>query len=268
MQKNLYFRTMYRRRNLLKEAVFGLFNAISPYPKLAMEVFIRKNFGERYFNLASAITVAAILLLLPMALHKGSALPMLVTGGGYPGYGTGGEGQPSFWGKYATWYLYLVAFVYFSVKRWKEVRHNPSVFDFERFSLYSGDIDSRFFRPPFIKNTPTVRRVEILYEPALFFIIGLFLWLLGQSLGWLLVIGSIIYSISYAAMYKQGDDFITDKIDEMILNEELEDALVGDLDASQTRGVRLYFDKPGSEELRRKVAPTFLEKDDDLAVAI
>lgn len=275
MQKNLYFRTMYRRRNLFKERILDLFDGFASYPKLTLEVFIRKNFGERYINVASVVTVGMILLILPVVAHSLAYFPgifMRSTGiggyGGYQDYSSSGI-RASFWNKYTSWYLFLAGFLFMAVKRLKEVKRNPSVFDFERFSLYSGDIHPFFFHLPLSKARPDVRQVEILYEPAPFFLAGIVLWLLGQSLGWLLVIGSITYSVSYAAAYKRGDDLVGDTIDQMILNEEMEAAFVDGLDASETRGVRLYLRKPTDKDLRRKLASAMVEEgDDDIAVAV
>jgi hypothetical protein len=81
-------------------------------------------------------------------------------------------------------------------------------------------------------------------------------------------VSSIFYSIGYLAAYKNGDNFVMDKIDEMILNEELEDAFVNDKDASETRGVRFYARKPNGEDLRRRVADAFMEEEEPVTEAL
>lgn len=63
MKKNLYFQTMFQRTNGIKMIILDFFLSIASWPRLMIEVFIRKNFGERYFSLAAAITITVILFL-------------------------------------------------------------------------------------------------------------------------------------------------------------------------------------------------------------
>lgn len=257
MKQNLYYQTMYARRNMIKDFILGIFFKLSSYPRLLLEVFIRKNFGERYFNLASVITAAVVFAYLPWFVHVTSLFWR-----GNLGH-TGG-----FWPKYASWYIFLLAFLYFSYRRWQEVKRNPSAYDFAKFTLYSGDIDSRFRNLKISRNEASTRTIEILYEPVLFFILGILLLLLGQGAGTMLIICSIFYSLSYAAAYKQGDDFIMDIIDQIILNEEMESAFINDEGAEETRGVRFYLHKPNGEDLRRATSSWITADDlDDFAVA-
>ncbi|UPT67660.1 MAG: hypothetical protein M0D57_03030 [Sphingobacteriales bacterium JAD_PAG50586_3] len=52
-----------------------------------------------------------------------------------------------------------------------------------------------------------------------------------------------------------------DKIDELILNEDLEKVFISDEDSD--RGVRFYGKKPTGKDLREKVFESFFEEDDD-----
>lgn len=262
MTKNLYFRSVIRRRNLFKDAIFGFFYSVCSWPRLLIEVFIRKNFGQRYFSFASVVTVFVILGLFPLVLGKTITVLLNPT----QGYSYGEA--PSLWGTFVTWYLYLFAFLYFGYKRSQEVKINPSTYDFERFSLYSGEVDSRFFGFKLFGKFPSIRQVEILYEPAPFLAGGLLLCFIGQALGLLLVLTSIAYGLSYVGAYRQGDNFVLDKIDEIIMNEELENSFVDDMDAANARGVRFYARKPKSEELRRKLADAFIEEEEPVTEAL
>jgi hypothetical protein len=249
MSKNLYFRAAFQRENLLKTFFLDAFLKISSYPRLILEVFIRKNFGQRYFSLASVITALVMLLIVPVLANR---LPSFSSDYDAP--------EPSFWSRYTTWYLFVGAFCYFAYLRWNEIRRNPSVFDFGKFTLYSGDINQRFFKIRLF-GRPTVRQIEIFFEPALFIFTGLFLMLLGQKLGDLLMFCSVFYCLCYHAAYRQGDNFIMDIIDEKIMNEEMENGFVDEMLAENTRGVRFYMNKPTSHDLRQKVAESFIEKD-------
>lgn len=297
MKKNLYYRTVFRRENVLKARVLDFFLTISSYPRLLIEVFIRKNFGERYFSYATAITITILMIFYPVVMSSVSSRmshpfgsvspsgnPMLPQNGGLFGitpsqispnqsnpfapnsFGNqaqenGPNGNSNPYSKYVTWYLFLLAFIWVSFLRHRETQRNPSVFDFARFSLYTGDIHPFFSNLKAAKGN--MRAVEIFYEPLGFFIAGIILWVFGQSLGWLLVLSSLCYCLSYAGAYERGDNFVMDKIDEMILNEEMENAFIHDESADKTRGVRFYAKKPSSERLRRKLEETMVEEDED-----
>ncbi len=251
MKQNSYFRAVEVRRNLIKNAILDLFLGLSSYPRLALEVFLRKHFGERYFSLASTITVAVILAILPVS---GSFFESLFGGHSHRSY----KGGSGFWGKYLTWYLFLVAFCYVAVRRYREVVHSPSVFDFGRYSKFHGVINGGLLRLSVLGRFFTVRQIEVWVEPGLFFLAGLLLSFFGQNLGTLWIVCSIFYSQSYAALYKKGDDFVMDTIDEMILNEELQAAFVNGQDGLKTRGVRFYSRRPGSKSDRQKLADNFI----------
>jgi hypothetical protein len=245
MKTNLYYKTVLRRRNVIKEAILKFFFGLCSYPRLLLEVFIRKNFGQRYFSLASAITVAVILIVYPILQH----------------YGTRFFGNHSIYGNYrrvdfwtinnATWYVFISLFLVVSYRRWKEIKTNPSSFDFAKYSKYSGDINSRFRKFDLfglVKNN--VRLIEIYWEPALFLVIGIGLMLMDQRIGNLLFMSSICYSLGYAGAYKEGDDFVLDLIDATILNEELAEVIISDKPDDEARGVRFYAQKPTSSQLR------------------
>lgn len=252
MQKNLYFQSTLRRQNLLKTFFLDGFLALASYPRLLLECFIRRNFGQRYFSWATVITVAIIVALLPIISNGISSL----ASNGYKGRGSG-----SFWTSYATWYLFLIAFLYFAWRRSREVKLNSSIFDFSRFSLYSGNLHPFFRKLKINGRVQNVRTIETLLEPAAFLIVGIVLILLGQTLGILLVVSALAYSFSYSAAYRNGDNFIMDKIDQIIMNEELTNAFVEDMDGDKTRGVRFHMEKPKSKILRKKLVSSFLEND-------
>ncbi|MGN8037825.1 hypothetical protein ACTJJ0_22225 [Chitinophaga sp. 22321] len=266
MQKNLYFRTFYKRQNKMKMSILNLFLELSSYPRLVLEVFLRKNMGERYFSVAAAATVAVILALIPvMGDLISDMFPRDLRGlrGGY------GKQESHFWAHYTTWYLFLAAFVYYSYQRYKEIERNPSVFDFGRFSLSAGDIHQGFFNLRLFGVIPNARTIETVYEPMAAFLLGLFLTMIGQNVGWLLMLCGVIYALSYSAAYSAGDNFVMDQIDELIMNQEMENAFIGGSDSAQTRGVRFYARKPSHEDLRREVADSFFERtQDEIATVI
>lgn len=254
MKKKIFYTQALRRENMLLAAIFEFFLKVASYPRLVIEVFLRKNFGQRYFTLASALSVGIILL----------TIPLLQSSFNSTSYGGFGGTREPFLNRFALWYLFTFTFISFSFKRRWEIRRGPSVFEFEKFSLYSGD-KHPFFRSVNISGwKPSVRTVEIFLEPAPFFVLGMLIILFDKSLGWLLIISSLCYALGYAAAYKKGDDFIMDKIDTQIANEELFNTLVDGKSGEQTRGVELYCDRPQSRTDREKLA-SILQEDDGVS---
>jgi hypothetical protein len=257
MKKNLYYRTMYKRSNVFKSFSVNVFQFLASYPRLLLEVFIRRNLGERYFTFFGSIVMAFILAVLPLFLTGVIGLFGRTRSFEFTSFITGN----------LTWYVFLAAFVFFALKRREEIKRNPSVFDFGRFSLSSGEHHPLFYQIKRGGIPPNPRTVETLLEPLFFFIIGLVLVLFGQLVGWLILVCSVLYGLSYRGAYKLGDDFVMDKIDEQIANEETFNAFVADQEPRLTRGMRFYGRRPVDPEKRKKVADSFIEEDKDTFVA-
>lgn len=246
-------RIILSRENTLKNFVLMLFLGMSSYPKLLLEVFIRRNFGIRYFNLGSALTVLLLALTIPVWVTQLSE------------FGIGHAGN--FWIKYTSLYAFLIAFCYQCYKRKREQKFAPSPYSLERVSYYSGDIDNRFRTREIFGIDTTQRNIEIFYEPGLFLAIGIVLAVLGQALGYLLVFCAIVYSVSYYTSYKMADGMILSKIDEMIQNQEMEAMFVDEKSPLQTRGANIPGRKPESRENREALLKYFQDKEADMAVA-
>lgn len=251
MKKNLYYRTIFGRGNRLKESILLFFYAFGSWPRLLLEVFTRKNFGERYFSFMSACMLMAFLAFCPLVVE--GAIHLFI----YRGFNTRFH-IDSFLLNYITWYLFLWGFLYMCLKRDEEIKRLPSVFDFARFSLSTGEINPQILAFKWRGKSVDIRTIETLVEPALFFFIGLFLSVWGQRLGALLIVCSISYSLSYMAAYMLGDHFIMDKIDEMICSEEMVASFVEGRNPSETRGVPFYGRRPTDPETRRKLADMFM----------
>lgn len=252
MKKNLYYRTVFRRHNVIKEAFLGFFLAFCSWPRLVLEVFLRRNLGERYFSFSSAIIIAVLMAIVPLLT---SAFLERV---GHP------LSQTAFLGYYTTWYGFIVAFLYQSYQRNEEIKRLPSVYDFERFSLSTGWIHPWFMNLEFLGKKGDERQIATLLEPGFCFAIGLGLSLLSQPVGSILTFCSIFYSISYLAAYHNGDHFVMDKIDEMIANEELVNSFVEGRTPDETRGFSFYGRKPADPDLRRQLVDTFMVDEDDV----
>lgn len=265
MKKNLYFRHTYRRENILFNLVLGLFRMIASYPRLLLEVFLRKNFGQRYFRLSSVITVIFIFGVYPVLSSQAARF--------FRKFRFAAGEQDSFMAQYFLWYVFLIAFAYMGWTHYKSNKKEAGVFNFDHFSLSSGEINPRFLQVKIPNIKTTIRLVECFLEPAVFLFAGIVLWLIGQKLGVLLTFSSIVYAFSYIDAYRQGDNFVLDKTDEMICNAQLEKAFVGeenskdgnksdsDADAKDDihNGFRFRGRKPESQERRKQILPFFTE---------
>lgn len=261
MQKNLYYRSVFRRKNVILEAIYDMFLSTCSVPKLLLEVFIRKNFGERYFSFSTAIISTVVLAVVPLI----SLLEIRILQ-----YGDFGHRFDifSFLLHSLTWYFFLAAFIAMCIDRRSEIKRLPSVFDFGRYSLSSGDIHPGFLEYKPYGNLLSVRMIETVLEPGFFLLIGIVLWVFQQTVGPLIVVCSICYSISYLGAYHRGDDFIMNQIDEMIYNEELTSSFIEGRIPSETRGVNYYGRKPADPETRRRLAENFVQEDGDIVEAL
>ncbi len=247
MKKRMYYQSMFRRQFFIKMLVLDYFYSASELFRVPIEMLIRKNFGERYFGLYVSVVIGLFLLAYPFLSSK---------------YNLHGEMDAATLLQYfGTWYLYTATYIYCLFKRYREVRREPSVFDFARFSLSTGTIHP-FFTERFLKDGKVnFRRIQTLAEPGVFFIAGAILSFLSQPIGYLLFICSIVYSLGYVAAYTKGDEFVMDKIDEMICNRELSATFV-DGNESDT-GFQFYGTRPNDEKLREDLYESMTPGDDE-----
>lgn len=259
MKKTLFYRTFIERRNPIMDALMAFFLSISSWPKLLLETLIRKNFGVRYFSFSGCLAITFFLALYPIS--KAYGLSRLV------GYGYGEEfSMKEFIAHYFTWYAYLVVFLYTAVQRNAEIERVPSVYNLGRYSKSTGAINSAFLDTKIMGKLATLRQVEILLEPGAFFVAGLVLWKIAQPIGILLMVCSIIYSLSYKAAYKQGDDFIWDTNDRFILSKVLVKSFLGNHSLEETQGYQFRGRLPVDAEGRQRFAE-LVSQEEEIAEA-
>jgi hypothetical protein len=261
MNKSRYFQTVYRRQNVIGEAFLNFFFALSSWPRMLLETLIRTNLGERYFSLSGAIVLAVVLGWYPTLQYSDLMIfPRLID------YQYRFDAV-SFLVHYLSWYAFLGYFLVQAIQRNEEIKSLPSVFDFARFSLSTGEMNTWFFSRKINGKWADERVIATVLEPGVFFVFGLPLWLLfAQPLGLLLMISSVFYSLSYVAAQHNADNLVMDQIDQIIMQEELGKAIVESKDASQTRGVSFIGRRPADPELRRQVAD-MLTRDEELIEA-
>jgi hypothetical protein len=245
--KTEFYRSVFKRGSYLKSWFLTLATFLTSYPRMMIEVFIRRNFGCRYFNYISVITLAVLLYIIPYNLVDTQVF--------------GSNAFAVIQANWA-WYAFIGAFLTFGTMRWLEIRQAPSTFNFSKFTQYMGDVSP-------LKDMLGVnlRVYEIVVEPAMFFIIGMVFHWMGQSLGMLLILASILYSCSYMAAYMSGDDAIMDMIDEVLFNQNIKGILMEDNQPVKANGVQLRGNMPASKPMRQSLLNSIAGEEDG-AVAV
>ncbi|MGE6221069.1 hypothetical protein ACQKCH_14675 [Nubsella zeaxanthinifaciens] len=253
MQTKSYYRNVFQRRNVIKDFFSAIFQSIASYPRLTLEVFIKGQFGVRYFSLASVITIAIILAILPIFFSR--------MFGGYGGYSSGFFDTVE---EHKLFYIFIVLFIGFSIKRYREIKQPWGVIDPTKFSLSMGTADAWLINLKFNGKPIDGRYREVFVEPAIFLIIGIICLLLKSMLGPILIIFSIIYCLSFLFAYRDGDNWAMDINDQRISAEQFHDTFVNDKTNSES-GFEYRGAKPNSKDDREKIYKTSLLDDDDIA---
>lgn len=193
MQKNTNIRTMPRRR----KTPLWLFIAYSyaDTPRLLLETFLRRHFGVNYYSLWKAFKIAVALFHWPILIRVFPVFMSFFSND--PGVE---DAYPDFWWHYASWYLFVAAFIVCAVKRKLEATKN------EGDTLYGGYIFPFFIRMTLFGKPATARFIETVAEPLFTFAIGFLLYLIEQPIGVVIMVCSVAYSISYIYCYRKGDD--------------------------------------------------------------
>lgn len=250
----VFYQTLKRPESAIKQIIWILFDLFASPCRMLIEVFIRRNFGERYFRLSSAVgafffylfwpfiwmflkSQVDTILSFPMLRPKPDMTDAMLRMD--PAYQPMQNAASTV--EIVGWGLFLLAFVAMSIWHYRRQRRAPSTFDFARYSYYNGDILPAFLNMKIRGKNLSRRAIECWLEPGIAFAAGSSLSLSGQRPGGLLMFSAIVYSISYCRAYRASDNLILDKIDQRIVNEELAKVLLDDKAApSQTR----WFDPP------------------------
>ena len=262
MRKNHYYRSVLKPDHGQQLIIITILQALAQFLSLPLKVFVRRDFGERYFSLPLVVIILVALAVVPYQF------------GTFTEYSYGGRGLSKtikwdeFLGHYLTWYGLLLLCLRVSLKRDREITRSRSSFDFGKYSLYSGKIWDWFYTIIKIKKQrPTIRQVEIIIEPAFFFLIGLVLLLTQQWIGAYLMFASLLECWAAWMMYRSGDNFVLDTIDEMICNQDMAETFIEGRADETERGFRFYGQIPLDPDNRQKVAEAFYDGDDPDEVA-
>lgn len=251
MEKNLYYRSVVLRRNVMKSFFMDVFEGIASYPRIVLETFTRTGFGHRYYLISTAMTAAFIMAIVPPILYKGARAAA-------PAFGVEIQG---FWTLYTTWYAFLGAVIVLAWKQHIAIRRDPCSFDFSMVSTFAGEVHPAILSFKIAGKFASPYKVATLIEPAIFFIPGVVFFLIGQPIGWLLILTALAYRFSYVAAFARGDEFLWNKSDEAHFNEQLRNTFIYDIQGRQANGVQYLIRKPSSKAVRERLATQFTEKD-------
>lgn len=266
-EKTLQYSSRFGRdESWLKLIIWQFFLIFQSPGRMLIEVFIRRDFGERYFRLSTAIGIFLFLVLWPLKPLVEREIMGFYLSGPY------GRDLPDLYSQqdhtwhflsYGLWYVYAGLFLWVCIGHHKAMKRAPSVFDFARYSMSSGYINKKF--ADMAKNfgrEGDIRFIEIWLEPLPFFLIGFMLSGMGQQLGPLLMASAVVYSFSYRMAYRWGDNYVMDIIDNMIVNRDLTASFVDDVDPSETGGYRFLGRKPSDPRKRRAVLDNRMPDED------
>ncbi|MCB0711329.1 MAG: hypothetical protein KDD67_03260 [Ignavibacteriae bacterium] len=259
-----------RSESAVVQMILGVFELFASPGRALIEVFIRKNFGERYFRLSTVIGTFLFFAMLPFWSYILLGFFSLVSPlpGSMRGELDAVYAQENIWMKFLGLYIYLVFFLWKGIQHYKAMKDRPSALEVPRFSYYSGNKLPFFWNLEIGGRKGDPRIIECWLEPAPFFIGGIVLTLIGQALGPVLVFSSIVYSVSYYVAYRESDNNIMDMIDLKIINEELENTFLYDKDEQETRGYRFLGRKPNDPEMRKALFDMMTEEEEDAPLVL
>lgn len=239
MKQNTSFRPLSGRIGQVKAFILGAAFHYSSLPRLILEVFLRKDFGRRYFSVTAAIFAAIILLYIPF---RYSIIVM--------------NNASDFWNflwHYLTWYIFVGFYIWKCIKHYRVVKEETKELIYGKHTQYSGTLNPLFLQIKISKQVVTERQIECFLEPAVFFIVGLVLAILGQYIGILFLVCSVIYSLSYHCLYFAADQEILDVMDDMIFKEYREKMIVEGLSPLEAMGLEIKGEMPTSKATRQQM---------------
>ena len=249
----LYFRKIYPYVSFFREILFGFFSVLAHLPARIVEIFLRRNFGERYYSLDA-----------PVIMFLAMSYPL------YIWISTGSYEFIQMMGFSWFWILFSFVFLGFAIKRKREINHDLQSFDDAKYSMYSGDEWSIWYRfenklPRLFKRDTFFYNIERVYEGGLFLIVGfVFLFIpFSRYVGVLLIFSGASYMFTMYLRYLKSRDMVLDQIDDKIHNEDMHDAFTND---KSKRGFRWFGPKPDDPQFRETIAESLVDEEGDFSV--
>lgn len=244
-EQESYFRTVHGRGGF-KVFLYRLFFGVCTPFRFVLEVFIRRQMGERYFSGLLSIFWTIVFIGSYVATFSNQAKAVI---------------PEPYLNNLSSIGIFSVLFFGFSMWRWTESYHKPTTVSFDKYSKSSG-YSTLIFKMLGEKNVSS-RVIEIWLEPLLFFFIGVVLFLITDTriLGLFLVFCSIMYSFSYRGAYGISRNYILDIIDEKISTSQLGEYMKKGLLNKNVRGFQSRTPVSEKESERKLLSKLILQSD-------
>ncbi|WP_345948866.1 hypothetical protein ABDD95_18640 [Mucilaginibacter sp. PAMB04274] len=246
---NSYYQIVFQRTNLIKLYLLSFFLGISSWPRIILEVFLRRGMGQRYMSLMTCITLFVLMFF-------GTNVPHYST---YSGWSFPSVADS--FGTHPSEAIFALVFLAMGIMRYRETMSEPGVFEFAKFSHYSGDILPFYYNIKLFGIEPGRRLISTVYEPLTGIAVGAILNLFDSPVGPLLIVCSIIYSLSYFGAHYLGDQYLMDRIDEIMCSEDLGKTLAEGMRPEDGRGVEFFGTVPPDKQFRRVLADSMIENE-------
>lgn len=248
------YATKFLYKNYVRLIYRQIILALTKFPNLIVAVFLRRNFGERYFTLAASITFAVILYI-PYFYRK--ELRYM---------------SDFFDTLNITWVIFVTAFLIQSVYRRLEFKRSSQIIHSKTYSYFEGETLASLWnwverKTKYIKNDEI--KIERYYEPLLVFLVGLVLFFtyIALFVGLFLMLLAVFHYLRVSVLYAQGKDFLMDEIDKLIISKNLKETILNNKPASETQGFKIPGGRP-EKEIRQEIVNRIYSKDTDDTVLI
>lgn len=250
--KITYYATVKMQRTFpLEAAAIKMIYNILSIPKMALEVFSRQSFGERYFSMPLSILTIIALAILPITFPTTDQYPFRLM---------------QMIGANISWYIYLAGFTTMAVLRQIEINREPSVFDFAKHSLSDGQ-HQRWFQNLVLnrlgKLTPRV--IDIWVEPGFYFLLGLVIYfMIAPFIGLWILFCALCFMLANHISYREGDHMIMDWIDRLIEAQQFERFFVDNRPTSETKGFKINGRRPTKKKLNEALSKIAMASQGDM----
>ena len=197
MQTQNTYKLVLNRQNLWKPVLQDIILTLSSYPSLLVEVFTRKQFGERYFSLSSAFTAVAFVMIF-FVLLPGWQVPLL----NELGFDIRYSDVRGWSVDKAVTLMFIAAMLIISFYHKRDIKQHGQTLNSERYSKSSGIAfnywyDFHGYFPRWITDRIPMDEMSLtrFYQPVTAMVIGLPLVILPftRSVGFILIGSGAFY---------------------------------------------------------------------------
>src|SRR5690349_11846002 len=117
-----YYHAVFGRPAKVKMFFMRVMLTLSYFFRVPIEVIVRRNMGEDYFNILLSSLIGLGLIIFPI----------------FGGLRYGSVNWDFVFSNYTTWYMYTALYLYSCYKRLQEIRNMPSIWEYPRYTMSEG----------------------------------------------------------------------------------------------------------------------------------